>query len=98
MEPFNQLEIKAEIIQPDGIKIVVPYKGKDYLYRHGAIKASDNKKYLQHEDGTPFFWLGGTWWMGFTKRLSWPDDFQELAWDRMNKGYNIIQIVAVILS
>lgn len=139
-DPFNQLEIKAEIIQPDGVKLVVPgfwggngkwvirysssklglhkyrticsdatnsdlndregeilvvpYEGTNHLYRHGAIRASGNKRYLQHEDGTPFFWLGDTWWMGFTKRLSWPDGFQELTRDRVNKGYSVIQIVA----
>ena len=33
------------------------------LYRHGGIlKVSDNKHYLTYTDGTPFFWLGDTWW------------------------------------
>ena len=45
-------------------------------------------------DGTPFFWLGDTWWMGFTQRLSWPADFQQLTADRVAKGFSVVQIVA----
>ncbi|HEX5667591.1 MAG TPA: DUF4038 domain-containing protein, partial [Chitinophagaceae bacterium] len=29
---------------------------------HGRIRVSDDKFYLQYEDGTPFFWLGDTGW------------------------------------
>ncbi|MDE7346377.1 MAG: DUF4038 domain-containing protein [Muribaculaceae bacterium] len=32
-------------------------------WSHGALKVSDNGLYLQHEDGTPFFWLGDTGWL-----------------------------------
>jgi hypothetical protein len=45
-------------------------------------------------DGTPFFWLGDTWWMGLCHRLHWPEEFQQLASDRKQKGFNVIQIVA----
>ena len=29
---------------------------------HGKLEVSENKRYLQHEDGTPFFWFGDTCW------------------------------------
>lgn len=29
---------------------------------HGPLEVSANKRYLQHKDGTPFLWLGGTAW------------------------------------
>lgn len=29
-------------------------------FRHGPPKVSENKRYLVHEDGTPFFYLGDT--------------------------------------
>lgn len=33
------------------------------LYAHGGLlKVSPDKRYLTHTDGTPFFWLGDTWW------------------------------------
>jgi len=28
--------------------------------RHGRLKVSENKRFLVHEDGTPFFYLGDT--------------------------------------
>jgi hypothetical protein len=64
------------------------------LYKHGPLKISDNGKYMTHLDGTPFLWLGDTWWMGFTKRLRWPDEFKFLTNDRVKKGFNVVQIVA----
>ena len=64
------------------------------LYLHGHLQVSDNRKYLEHADKTPFFWLGDTWWMGFTDRLHWPDEFQLLTEDRVQKGFTLVQIVA----
>ncbi|MFD0713569.1 DUF4038 domain-containing protein [Paenibacillus sp. GCM10027626] len=73
---------------------IAPYEGDNPLYRHGAIRKSADSRYMEHADGTPFFWLADTWWMGLTKRLSWPDHFMELAADRVDKGFSVIQIVA----
>ena len=55
---------------------VVPYEGDNPLYRHGPLRDSAGHPCLEHADGTPFPWLGDAWWMGLTKRLTWPDDFQ----------------------
>lgn len=73
---------------------VEAYKGKNLLFRHGALRVADDKRHFAYADGTPFFWLGDTWWMGLTKRLAWPNDFKVLADDRSRKGFNVIQIVA----
>ncbi|MBD3175840.1 MAG: DUF4038 domain-containing protein [Armatimonadia bacterium] len=78
----------------EGSLVVEEYEGANPLYGHGPLKVSENRRYLEHADGTPFFWLGDTWWMGFAKRLSWPGGFRTLAEDRLRKGYNVIQIVA----
>jgi hypothetical protein len=67
------------------------YAGSNPLYTHGAIHVSDNKKYLQHHDGAPFFWLADSWWHGMTKRFEWPDDFKYLVNDRITKGFTVIQ-------
>ena len=40
--------------------------------------------------------LGDTWWKGLTKRLPWPDGFKILTADRVEKGFTIIQIVALM--
>lgn len=73
---------------------IVPYEGKNPLYQHGGLRVGQTKRTLEHTDGTPFFWLGDTWWMGLCKRLHWPGDFQTLTADRIGKGFTVIQIVA----
>ena len=70
------------------------YTGENPLYKHGPMHVAANRRYLQYDDGTPFFWLGDTWWMGLCHRLHWPDEFKTLAADRKEKGFNVIQIVA----
>jgi len=69
-------------------------RGENPLFRRGPLKVSENRRYLEAADGTPFLWLGDTWWMGLTERLAWPDEFQRLAADRREKGFNVIQLVA----
>ncbi len=73
---------------------VSPYQGKNPLLIHGPLRVDKNHHYLEHIDGTPFFWLADTWWMGLCKRLTWPEDFQVLTQDRVTKGFTVIQIVA----
>lgn len=71
-----------------------PYSGENPLYRHGFVTVAADKRHLTYGDGTQFFWLGDTWWMGLCARMSWPEDFQKLGNDRKAKGFNVIQIVA----
>jgi hypothetical protein len=71
-----------------------PYQGRNPLLYHGPLRVADTHRTLEYSDGTPFFWLGDTWWMGLCKRLGWPTDFQKLAADRCSKGFTVIQIVA----
>lgn len=72
---------------------VTAYTGDNPLYKHGKIGISGNGRHFQHADGTPFFWLGDTWWKCLARRLTW-EGFQELAADRKKKGFSVIQIVA----
>jgi len=73
---------------------VVAYEGTNPLYRHGPIRVAGDRRHFEHADGTPFFWLGDTWWMGLCHRLRFPDEFVRLADDRVAKGFNVVQIVA----
>ena len=70
------------------------YQGEHPLYRHGGLRVAADRRHFEHADGTPFFWLGDTWWMGFTRRLRWPEDFQLLTADRVAKRFTVIQIIA----
>lgn len=56
---------------------------------HGPISAAGH--YLQHADGTPFFWLGDTGWELF-HRLNKEETAQYFA-NRSAKGFNVIQAV-----
>jgi transposase len=73
---------------------IKPYTGQNPLYAHGPLHVAPNRRYLEHTDHTPFFWLGDTWWMGLCHRLHWPGEFKQLTADRKDKGFNVIQIVA----
>lgn len=77
-----------------GVVEVRAYTGDNPLYQHGPLRTVPGQRHLEYADGTPFFWLGDTWWMGLCHRLHWPGEFQQLAADRKAKGFNVIQIVA----
>jgi hypothetical protein len=70
------------------------YEGDNPFYRHGPVRVAADRKHFEHADGTPFLWLGDTWWMGLSKRLKWPEEFKSLTADRIEKGFNVVQIVA----
>lgn len=73
---------------------VTAYRGKNPLHRQGPVRIAENKRHFEHADGTPFFWLGDTWWMGLCHRLKWPQGFKQLTADRVKKGFNVVQIIA----
>ncbi len=73
---------------------ISPYKGDNPLFSHGPIRIAADERHFEYADRTPFFWLGDTWWMGLSKRLHWPDEFKQLAADRRQRGFNVVQIVA----
>lgn len=71
---------------------VTPYTGDNPLLKHGFLRVAENNRCFEHSDGTPFLWLGDTWWKCLCKRMSL-DDFKELAADRKAKGFTLVQIV-----
>jgi hypothetical protein len=76
-----------------GIIEIIPYTGDNPLFEHGPLKIDPGQRHFAHMDGSPFFWLGDTWWMGLCRRLHL-DEFITLTADRCNKGFTVIQIVA----
>lgn len=77
-----------------GVVVAAPYEGDNVFLKRGRIRVAPDGRHFVHADGTPFFWMGDTWWMGLTTRLPWPDGFKSLAADRVAKGFNVIQIIA----
>ena len=77
-----------------GTLVAREYAGNNPLLRHGRLRVGQGGRHLEHADGTPFFWMGDTWWMGLSTRLDWPHGFKELTTDRAHKGYSVVQIIA----
>jgi hypothetical protein len=48
-------------------------------------------RYFEYADGTPFLWIGDTWW-NWTKRKITFESFQKLADDRSAKGFTVGQL------
>lgn len=59
----------------------------------GGLKVSDNRRYLVHEDGTPFFYLGDTAWELF-HRLN-REEAENYLENRRQKGFTVIQAVVL---
>src|ERR1700744_3462874 len=77
----------------EGRVTITSYQGSNPLLKRGPLRVSANKRYFEQADGTPFYWLGDTWWSGMSTRLSW-EGFQKLTADRKAKGFTVVQIVA----
>jgi len=48
-------------------------------------------RYFQYTDGTPFLWIGDTWW-NWTQRGIQFETFKNLVDDRVAKGFNVGQL------
>lgn len=72
----------------------VNHSGPSIDFSHGKLIVSENNRFLQHEDGTPFFYLGCTAWELF-HRLDEVEARKYLE-NRRKKGFTVIQ--AVILA
>ena len=68
---------------------VYPYHESNPLYTHGFLCVSANRRHLSYADGTPFLWVGDTYWAATTLLsehgfLSWVDD-------RASKHFTVLQ-------
>ncbi len=63
--------------------------------RHGFVVvngSSERKgKYFTYSDGTPFLWIGDTWWDWTNRRITF-ESFKNLADTRSSQGFNIGQL------
>jgi hypothetical protein len=66
--------------------------GESRFTMHGPVQVAENRRNLQHEDGTPFFWLADTAWNG--PLLAGEEDWDGYLKDRAAKGFTAIQFVA----
>jgi hypothetical protein len=67
-----------------------PSPGADNPFlRHGPLRVAKARTYLEHADGTPFFWLGDTVWTGPARstKADWADYLR----DRAAKRFSAVQ-------
>ncbi|MFH1718566.1 MAG: DUF4038 domain-containing protein [Planctomycetota bacterium] len=69
----------------------VKYQGDNPLLRHGELRLAGNRRFIEHADGTPFFWLADTVWCG--PLLADFDDWKVFLKDRAAKEFTAIQFV-----
>jgi len=58
-----------------------------------SLAVSDNGRYLATGDGKPFFWLGDTAWLLFSKLTR--EEANTYLEDRKQKGFNVIQVMVL---
>jgi hypothetical protein len=57
------------------------------------LKVSPNQHYFVTEDGKPFFWLGDTGWLEFSKLDR--EGINKYFEDRKAKGFNVVQVMVL---
>lgn len=66
---------------------------KDVPWNHGRLVVSEENRYLKHEDGTPFFWLGDTGWL-LPERLN-RDEAVFYLRTCEEAGFNVVQVQTI---
>jgi hypothetical protein len=61
--------------------------------RRGFVQVHSSGRYFEYADGTPFYWLGDTFWAGFSKHCNVETDFPLYLRDRQEKGFTVIQLL-----
>lgn len=72
------------------VLLAMPASADELPWHHGNLRVSDNARYLQHADGTPFFWLADTGWL-LPERLNREEAAFYLDCCRQ-AGYNVVQV------
>ena len=62
-------------------------------WENGKLQVNRGNRYLQHENGTPFFWLGDTGWY-LPARLN-RDEAEYYLEQCRQKGYNVVQVMVM---
>ena len=70
---------------------VASYNGDNPLFDHGTLKVSNNKRYLEYADGTPFLLVGDTAWTAYIYAT-------ESEWRRYIENRNRKRINTVLMS
>ncbi|WP_321019944.1 glycoside hydrolase family 140 protein [Bacteroides sp.] len=76
--------------------LLLPIQAKfnvDLPWSNGKLIVSDEGRYLRHENGVPFFWLGETGWL-MPERLN-RDEVRFYLQKCKQAGYNVVQVQTI---
>lgn len=69
-------------------------ENKPYIpWNNGKLVVDEGKRYLRHENGTPFFWMGETGWY-LPVRLD-RDEAEHYLEQCRQKGFNVVQVMVM---
>jgi hypothetical protein len=77
------------------------YTGNLAIYKHGFLKRSEDNRYFEYADGTPFFYLGDTHWIYIHERFNSSNkegvasQFKYIADKRVEQGFTVYQTEAI---
>ena len=71
---------------------VVSNNGQTRFDRHGPVRVSSSHTFLEHADGTPFFWLADTGWNAALHAT--PEEWRHYVDVRSLQGFTAVQWVA----
>jgi hypothetical protein len=78
--------------QQSGEFTVTAAAGPTAIAQHGPIRVAPDGRFLVHDDGTPFFWVGDTAWNG--PLLSSTAEWNQYLKERSRQKFNAVQWVA----
>jgi hypothetical protein len=76
--------------QKGAFRVTAP-KGATRFERHGPVRVARSRTFLEHADGTPFFWLADTGWNAGL--LSTPEEFDHYIAQRTRQRFTAVQWV-----
>jgi hypothetical protein len=72
----------------------IPLIGPSVDFSHGPLQVSENRRFLEHRDGTPFLYLGDTAWELFHRLTR--EDAERYLELRRAQGFTVIQAVVLV--
>lgn len=89
--------MKKNMLRPTSIMMLIVMMTFNYIstsaqrpWDNGALRVSDNRRFLQHSNGRPFFWLADTGWL-LPERLN-RDETQYYLKLCHEAGFNVVQV------
>ncbi|HOJ59656.1 MAG TPA: glycoside hydrolase family 140 protein [bacterium] len=96
--PFSKINSRAIAVLAGCLFLSTAYaetprSGLSVDFSHGPLKVSENRRFIVHEDGTPFFYLGDTAWELFHRLTR--EEAERYLENRRQKGFTVIQAVVL---